>query len=981
MRKKILRIAVCLAIVLAFPVSLLISAFALPAQYGESYLAGLSVKWDRLRETEGRKIVVAGGSGSAFALRSDLLEEELPDYETVNFGLYAGLGTTVMLDLCLNELREGDILIFEPELSEQTLSTFFSGEAMWQASEGRGEIRRALPLRAYGEAMVGALPQYAAEKTRFFLQGNAPSGSGIYSRDSFDAYGDLTGAGREKNTMPGGFDLNMPLCFDPDMPGDAFIEKVRSVSELCAKKGVRFYFRFCPMNAAALSEAERARMPAFEANLQERLGCAFLGSVSDAVMEAGWFFDTNFHLNASGAVAATSLLARDLKAELGDDTPVKTVWPEMPDMEDAAHTSGDDRDEACFLYEKINGGYVISTLSETGKGRESLTVPAEHEGLPVMYFEKTVFSGNQDLRELTVQENVQMIPDSSFEGCTAFERLIVLNPKPENCSVGSGLLDGTGARIFVPRENYGAYCTNYFWAQYAARIEPLGEAPGEDHTEEVETEPAPGRNEILYHANGGQLKNGSGETVRRILDNSHLRVNTLQGASYFEREGYVLRAWNTEVDGSGTRIGLGSRIERLGGQTLYAEWVKASPEEEFVFETADGGCRITGWYGSSTSCVIPEKMAGVPVRSISAGSFRNVTLEKLVLPSGLRSIEASAFNSCRIEEITLFDGLREVSEESFSGCEGLRTIHINAALSPVYSGSYYDTFSDKYDWLLSIRGRQKIVLASGSSGRYGYDSEMLRRAFPDYEVANMGVYAWSNMRPQLELIRGLMKEGDILISAPEFDAIEAQFCVTSRLDAHFWAMMESNYDMAAGLDLQQYSDVWDSFVAYQRIRSGMAGKSYSISPANYDDDGNYYAFSTYNVYGDFILPRPNGDQDVRLRQNIADYTVSSFPKEIVDSLNAVYALFLEEGIRVYFSYTPRNHSSLTEQSTVEARAELHRYLCESISVPVISEMEDYLLSGVYFWLIDSHTSTEGAAIRTERLIRDLRQAEERRPGE
>ena len=39
---------------------------------------------------------------------------------------------------------------------------------------------------------------------------------------------------------------------------------------------------------------------------------------------------------------------------------------------------------------------------------------------------------------------------------------------------------------------------------------------------------------------------------------------------------------------------------------------------------------------------------------------------------------------------------------------------------------------------------------------------------------------------------------------------------------------------------------------------------------------------------------------------------------------------------------------------------------------MISRPEDYLLSGIYFWLIDSHTSTEGAALRTSQLIRDLK---------
>ena len=58
-----------------------------------------------------------------------------------------------------------------------------------------------------------------------------------------------------------------------------------------------------------------------------------------------------------------------------------------------------------------------------------------------------------------------------------------------------------------------------------------------------------------------------------------------------------------------------------------------------------------------------------------------------------------------------------------------------------------------FDWLLSIAQQQKIVLFSGSSGRYGYCSEMLLDAFPEYQVANMGVYAFTNAMPQLELIR------------------------------------------------------------------------------------------------------------------------------------------------------------------------------------------------------------------------------------
>lgn len=448
--------------------------------------------------------------------------------------------------------------------------------------------------------------------------------------------------------------------------------------------------------------------------------------------------------------------------------------------------------------------------------------------------------------------------------------------------------------------------------------------------------------------------------------------DTAQGTGYFRREGYVLTGWNTAADGSGERIGLGSRTARREGLVLYAQWAKASTEAEFSYELREGQAWITGYSGVSPWCVVPEELGGFPVRGICTGAFRDGSFETLVLPSTLYTVEPGAFQSCAVEEITLFDSLRDISDDIFRDCRGLKTLHINAAASPVYSGSYFDTFSDKYDWLLSLKGRKKLVLASGSSGRYGYDSPALAAAFPDYMPANMGVYAYSNALPQLELIRGLMEAGDVLLSAPEFDAAAEQFCANHRLDAPFWAMMESNYDAAARLDLRNYSGVFDSLGEYLQTRRGMAGRNYGESPASYDDDGNRYAFATYNQYGDLTLPRPNGERDVCLRRNIADYTTANITPERVETLNGVYRRFLDKGIEVYFTYTPRNRNSLTAGSTPAARRELHDYLAGHLCVPVISDIEDSLYAGNYFYLIDSHLSSEGAAIRTRRVIDDLR---------
>ena len=47
-------------------------------------------------------------------------------------------------------------------------------------------------------------------------------------------------------------------------------------------------------------------------------------------------------------------------------------------------------------------------------------------------------------------------------------------------------------------------------------------------------------------------------------------------------------------------------------------------------------------------------------------------------------------------------------------------------------------------------------------------------------------------------------------------------------------------------------------------------------------------------------------------------------------------------------------------------------LAENLCVPVISDIEDSLYAGNYFYLIDSHLSSQGAEIRTRRVIDDLR---------
>ena len=978
LRKRFVRIACWLIAIFTIPSALLYFAFGLPPQYRETFLGGLAEKASILEQASTPRIIIVGGSSVAFGLRSDLLEKEFQGYSVVNMGMYAGLGSTVTLELTAQYLQPGDIVIFSPEQSKQTLSMYFNAEAMWQAADGNWALLRAAQPE-YRNALIGQFPYFAAQKARFFRDKTAPSGEGIYSRSSFNQWGDIFSGIRETNKMTDAYDPNMPIMFNADLPTADFISYINDYAAICKSMGVALYYRFCPMNAAAVTETERMKVTAYQETLSSRLDFPVLGQAENAILDPVWFYDTNFHLNSAGAIVNTAQLAGELKAAMGLASSVTFPIPEMPDMLNQTYFTGDDRDADCFLYNQTENGLQITGLAEQCVYKTDLILPTRYQNEPVVGFDAETFAGNETIESVVVQANITVIENGSFNGCSSLKRLILSQSSPSQCAVGNGLLFGTSADIYVPTESLGVYKTNYFWSVYASHIKdgaPYLTALDTPDTLQPATpqptgQPKSQRITIRYEGNSGTLLAGTGTAMETTYTIGFLRVNTLQGTNVFERDEYVQTCWNTKADGSGISIGLGSRIDAQDDLVLYAQWLAETSAQDFTWDIQDNEAWITGYSGDDPLCVIPAMLGNIPVRGIRESAFFGASIRTLVLSPGLYTVESYAFAQSAVEEVYLYDSLQFIDDSTFDQCNTLRTLHINAATSPVYSISYYATFADKYDRLLSIQGQKKLVLFAGSSTRFGFDSEKLSKAFPAYQVANMGVYAYSNALPQLEIIRQHMDAGDVLLHTPEFDTLQNQFCEKTALDEHFYAMMEANYDMVAELDMREYTEVFSSMNTYLAIRQDMPKLSYADSPAHYDDDGVHYLRDTYNKYGDITILRPNENRDELLQYMRANYTTVPFHEGRLAALNREYQRFLAQDIIVFFSYSPRNRSSLTAESTPEARAELDQLLRKELCVPVISDMEESLLSGMYFYIIDSHLSTEGVAIRTERIIRDL----------
>lgn len=418
-------VATALAVILAEQVFFLICGFGLPVQFGDTFMGELKSKYERLKETSGKRIVLVGGSGVAFDCDSALMDDFFPSYEIVNFGMYAGLGTKAVMDLSENYIHEGDIVILSPEQSEQTFSDYFNGEYMWQAADGAFGMLRDLKSENF-EAMLGNFPRFALEKLNYVMKGQKPQTDSIYQKKSFNTYGDIELDTCRENILPNGYDVNQKVRFTEDVVQPEFMDYMNDWAKRLEKKGAVVWYRYCPVNKLSVEDMDD--LAAYDVFLRQKLDFPVIGNPENSLMEAEWFFDTNFHLNQPGKEVNTVQLIRDMKAMLEDDRAVTVELPEKPHR-----TWGDVSAETRIWTAKD---------SETYQGEETIVIP----------------------------ENVTQIEDYAFSNCAGFKQIVLEQKDPSKCIVGQHLLDGTGAEILVPQMSVDSYKRNYFWSVYAGRI-------------------------------------------------------------------------------------------------------------------------------------------------------------------------------------------------------------------------------------------------------------------------------------------------------------------------------------------------------------------------------------------------------------------------------------------------------------------------------------------------------------------------------
>ena len=264
---------------------------------------------------------------------------------------------------------------------------------------------------------------------------------------------------------------------------EEFIAYVNEYVAYCRDKGAEVYFTFCPMMDAAMSDYNtEENLYAFYDNLAKSLDCRIISNLNDYIMNEGYFFDTEFHLNNSGVKVRTAMLIDDLKAELGyTDITLRDDLPKPSGYAPLTFSGNMYAENSHFILELIDSLsgqdiYAIVGLTEEGKRQTVLNIPAGTDGIAIAKIYEGALNG-AEARKLYVGENVSAIDPGAFGGASSLAEVYVTAASPTDISIADGnhkYLATEGApdslKIYVPTASLEEYKADYSWGNYVSRL-------------------------------------------------------------------------------------------------------------------------------------------------------------------------------------------------------------------------------------------------------------------------------------------------------------------------------------------------------------------------------------------------------------------------------------------------------------------------------------------------------------------------------
>lgn len=474
--KKLITIIIIITVLTAVPfAAVIIYAISIPNVYENTYLAALNDKYIRLNAINEPKIVIIGGSATAFGIDSEIIEKET-NMPVVNFGLYGALGSKAMLELAKSNINEGDIIIFQPEYSAQLYSMYIGALELLQALEsGKGMLKSLSPSTKL--ELMASLGKFISDKNRLISEDNKPNPNNVYAYSSFNEYADISYP-RPYNIMPDLYDANTIVEISGNIVSQEFVEFFNDFYNYVKRKKAQLYLSMAPVNKLAVKNNTVEEKEAFYDYLEQTFLAPVISNIDDSILDCEYFFDTNYHLNDAGVLLRCYRLIGDIKRIIGDNKPISFKPPivnkNLPD--NTYEGKENNEDEQFFIYKdySINSVVRCSIIGVNNDGilKETLSVPPIYKGSVVYKVEANAFS-NANATVINLPETILTIDNGAFANSRVNKVYINLQSEGNQLPmIGNGLLLNTTQEIifYVPKSRYADFLVDYSWSSYSSII-------------------------------------------------------------------------------------------------------------------------------------------------------------------------------------------------------------------------------------------------------------------------------------------------------------------------------------------------------------------------------------------------------------------------------------------------------------------------------------------------------------------------------
>lgn len=294
--------------------TVVLNAQRLPV-YSGAIEGSFCIKYERLRKTESKKIVVVSGSSSLNGLNSPLLEELVPGYSVINYGTNVANPALFFLEVISKYVSEGDIVIHAPEYSSHTSMGSNSFHAkVFRGNEQCYDIFRDVDISHYSDFWESFCEFQVGDKNDGSLVPAIHQSGKPYQLDTeINKYGDRSTV---RKSVRGNF----------GSPSEVFRYNVLNeknlnwVNTLYIKKGAVLAMSFGTFDKSRLSSssAVQSEYDKFTKYCADKLDYPVISNIGTYVMEHKYFFDSEWHTNDEGARIRTTNLADDINAYLRD---------------------------------------------------------------------------------------------------------------------------------------------------------------------------------------------------------------------------------------------------------------------------------------------------------------------------------------------------------------------------------------------------------------------------------------------------------------------------------------------------------------------------------------------------------------------------------------------------------------------------------------------------------------------------------------